>query len=179
LFLGGARSGKSTQAEQLAAEIGGDNVLYVATAQALDDEMFDRIARHQAARPQNWQTLEAPTGLAAALKETWKSQRVILLDCITLLVTNLLPSGVGFEQVSVQVGEYEQRVMAEIEALLDFLQPLEVDVLIVSNEVGMGLVPPYELGRAYRDILGRANRTLAARADQVTFMVAGIPMEIK
>lgn len=179
LFLGGARSGKSSLAEKIAAEEGGDDVLYLATAEAGDEEMADRIARHQAARPETWRTLEAPTGVGPALKRAWQGEKVILLDCITLLVTNLLPGGVGFEQVSVQVEEYERVVMAEIEALLEAADEIDAHFLVVSNEVGMGLVPPYELGRAYRDILGRVNRVLAEAADQVFFLVAGIPMQIK
>ena len=179
LFLGGARSGKSSLAEKIAAEEGGDAVLYVATAEAGDEEMADRIARHQAARPESWRTLETPTGDGPAIKQAWQGEAVVLLDCITLLVTNLLPGGVGFEQVAVQVEEYERVVLAEIEALLEVVGETEAHFLVVSNEVGMGLVPPYELGRAYRDILGRANRVLAEAADEVFFLVAGIPMQIK
>ena len=179
LFLGGARSGKSSLAEKIAAEEGGDAVLYLATAQAGDEEMADRIARHQAARPDSWRTLEAPTGVGSALKQAWHGEKVVLLDCITLLVNNLLPSGVGLEQVSVQVEEYERVVIAEIDALLEAMAEVDARFLVVSNEVGMGLVPPYELGRAYRDILGRANRLLAETADEVFFLVAGIPMQVK
>ena len=179
LLLGGARSGKSSLAEKIAAEEGGDAVLYVATAEAGDEEMADRIARHQAARPENWRTLETPTGVGQAVKQAWQGEAVVLLDCITLLVNNLLPSGVGFEQVSVQVEEYERVVIAEIDALLEAAGEIEAHFLVVSNEVGMGLVPPYELGRAYRDILGRANRILAEAADEVFFLVAGIPMKVK
>ncbi len=179
LFLGGARSGKSSLAEKIAAEAGGDAVLYVATAEAGDAEMADRIARHQAARPGSWRTLETPFGVGPAIGETWQGEAVVLLDCITLLVNNLLPGGKGFEQVSVQVEEYERLVMAEIEALLEAVEQIEAHFLVVSNEVGMGLVPPYELGRAYRDILGRANRALAEAADEVFFLIAGIPIQIK
>ena len=179
LFLGGARSGKSSLAEKIAAEEGGDAVLYVATAEAGDEEMVDRIARHRAARPESWRTLETPTGVGPAIKHSWQGETIVLLDCITLLVNNLLPGGVGFEQVSVQVEEYERVVIAEIEALLEAAGEIEAHFLVVSNEVGMGLVPPYELGRAYRDILGRANRILAETADEVFFLVAGIPMKIK
>ncbi len=98
---------------------------------------------------------------------------------MTLLVSNLLPSGEGFEQVEVQVKEYEQLVMDEVENLLKFIAESSALVLVVSNEVGMGLVPPYELGRAYRDILGRVNKTLASIADEVLFLVAGLPLKLK
>lgn len=179
LLLGGARSGKSSYAEEMAAEVGGDSVLYLATAEAKDEEMAERIARHRDSRPETWRTVEAPRGTAAALREAWQGEKVILLDCITLLVTNLLPGGEGFEQVSVQVEEYERVVLEEVEALIEFIADTDALTLVVSNEVGMGLVPPYELGRAYRDILGRANKTLAQAADQVFFLVAGIPMQVK
>ena len=179
LFLGGARSGKSSLAEQMAQEIGGDSVLYVATAQALDEEMVDRIEKHQASRPQTWGTLEEPRHVTAALRSDYQDEKVIMLDCMTLLVTNLLPSGEGFEQVEVDVNEYERVVMDEVGNLLEFIEETNVTFLLVSNEVGMGLVPAYELGRAYRDILGRVNKTLAAAAKEVHFLVAGIPMRIK
>lgn len=179
LLLGGARSGKSSYAEETASQVGGDSVLYLATAQAWDEEMADRIARHQAARPQTWRTVEAPHDVAAALNANWQGEQVVLLDCITMLVNNLLPSGEGFEQVQVQVEEYESIVMAEMDALIQLISETEAHFLLVSNEVGMGLVPPYELGRAYRDILGRVNKTLAQAADQVMLLVAGIPVKIK
>ncbi|MGD2027190.1 MAG: bifunctional adenosylcobinamide kinase/adenosylcobinamide-phosphate guanylyltransferase [Anaerolineales bacterium] len=178
LLLGGARSGKSSYAEEMAAACS-DSVLYLATAEAKDEEMAERIARHRESRPQTWRTLEAPRGAAAALKEAWQGEKVILLDCITLLVTNLLPSGEGFEQVAVQVEEYEHLVLEEVEALIEFIAGTDALTLVVSNEVGMGLVPPYELGRAYRDILGRANKALAQAADRVLLLVAGIPMQVK
>ncbi|HKJ26492.1 MAG TPA: bifunctional adenosylcobinamide kinase/adenosylcobinamide-phosphate guanylyltransferase [Anaerolineales bacterium] len=179
LFLGGARSGKSSLAERMAQDMGGDSVLYVATAEARDDEMVDRIEKHQVSRPAAWRTLEEPRQVTAALRENYQGEKVIMLDCMTLLVTNLLPSGVGFEQVEVDVDEYERVVMEEIEDLLDFIRETDVTFLLVSNEVGLGLVPAYELGRAYRDILGRVNKVLAEAAAKVHFMVAGIPMQIK
>lgn len=179
VFLGGARSGKSSHAEEIAAAVGGDSVLYVATAEARDEEMVDRIAKHKASRPKSWATLEEPHKVAAALREKYQGEKVVLLDCMTLLVTNLMPSGEGFEQVEVDVEAYEQVVMDEVDALLSFIEVHDLTFLLVSNEVGMGLVPAYALGRAYRDILGRANKMLAEAADQVFFLVAGIPMQVK
>lgn len=179
LFLGGARSGKSSCAESMAHELGGESVLYVATAEARDEEMVDRIAKHQAARLEAWGTLEEPRNVTAALRTTYNGEKVVMLDCMTLLVTNLMPSAVGFEQVEVDVEEYERVVMEEVENLLAFIGETDVVFLLVSNEVGMGLVPAYELGRAYRDILGRVNKTLAAAAEEVHFLVAGIPMRVK
>jgi adenosylcobinamide kinase/adenosylcobinamide-phosphate guanylyltransferase len=172
LILGGARSGKSSYAEDLARE-SNKPVLYIATATAFDDEMRERIEHHKAARPSDWQTLEAPMNIAATLGDT-KSD-VALLDCITLLINNILfslPEDTPFEVVM-------QKVKDEIEALISIQERIGGEWIIVSNEVGLGLVPPYPLGRVYRDALGRANQMLARAADHVVFMVAGIPTKIK
>lgn len=174
LILGGARSGKSSYAQQLARERGGDQVLFVATAQALDGEMAARIQAHRRERPSAWRTLEAPrhTGDAIARAEP---SAVVLVDCLTLLVSNAvlaLPESAGAK-------EAEGAALAEVEELLATFKSSKANWIVISNEVGMGLVPPYPVGRAYRDALGRANQCLAAEADQVLFMVAGIPMKVK
>ncbi len=171
LILGGARSGKSSYAEKLAAELS-PRVLYVATAEAGDAEMVQRIQAHRLARPAGWQTLEAPTGVAAALKA--HRPEVILLDCLTLLVSNLI---LALE--AEPPAEVEAAVLAEVEALIAVRAELAAPMIIVSNEVGLGLVPPYPLGRVYRDALGRANARLAAAADRVLLMVAGLPLALK
>ena len=176
LILGGARSGKSACAEKLALEHSG-SVTYVATAQALDEEMAARIAQHQRDRPGGWQTREIPTGVGAALTADPPQTDVILVDCLTLLVSNLLMQTTDHE------GEVDEkgaagRVESEIEGLLEAIQSIPAVWIMVSNEVGLGLVPPYPLGRAYRDLLGRVNQRLAAQAEQVIFMVAGIPMRL-
>jgi adenosylcobinamide kinase/adenosylcobinamide-phosphate guanylyltransferase len=173
LILGGARSGKSTYAERLAAETG-DEVLFVATAQALDDEMRERITAHRAARPLTWRTLEAPQGVAQAIR-TAEPAPTILLDCITLLVSNTVLA-FGEEPPNEQA---EQAVMHEIGGLLDVWREVGGRWIVISNEVGMGVVPPYKLGRVYRDVLGRANQTLAREASRVVLMVAGLPWELK
>lgn len=173
LILGGARSGKSTYAEDLAREAN-KPVLFIATATAFDDEMRERIHNHQNSRPSNWQTLEAPTNIAAALEnKTWDG--VIILDCITLLMNNILlplPEDVPFDV-------FMQKTKDEIDSLLAAQTKVGGDWLVISNEVGLGLVPPYPLGRIYRDALGRANQMLARAADRVVFMVAGIPLTVK
>ncbi|HFQ95842.1 MAG TPA: bifunctional adenosylcobinamide kinase/adenosylcobinamide-phosphate guanylyltransferase [Anaerolineae bacterium] len=174
LILGGARSGKSTHAETLARQLGGDDVLYLATAQALDQEMADRIANHRAQRPAAWRTLEAPLHPGRALRAQRPRASVILVDCITLLVSNLL---LAHEHAGME--EIERIVMAEIDDLLAAARDLDAQLILVSNEVGMGLVPDNALGRAYRDLLGRANQRLAAAADRVIFMVAGLPLMVK
>ena len=176
LILGGARSGKSRHAEALAARLG-ERVLYVATAEAGDEEMRARIAAHRARRPPEWETLEAPLGVGAALlaHPTAAHADVILLDCLTLLVSNILLAG-GEEEPDAEA--VWPRVQAEVEGLLAAHRRLPGHLLIVSNEVGMGLVPPYPLGRTYRDCLGQANQVLARAAERVILMIAGIPMKV-
>jgi len=173
LILGGARSGKSDYAEKLAAQSAG-SVLYIATAEAGDEEMAARIAAHRRARPADWPTLEAPRDLAAALATITEPPQVMLLDCLTLLVSNILLARENEAQQDI-----EQAVYAEIEALLAARRQFGAALLVVSNEVGLGLVPSYSLGRLYRDVLGRANQYLAAQADRVLFMVAGLPLAVK
>ncbi len=175
LILGGARSGKSAHAEKLALELAGPDVLYIATAQAFDDEMRERIAAHRAGRPTGWRTLEAPSLVAAPLSEAIGPARAVLLDCLTLLASNaLLALG---DEPSARAAE--AAVDAEVSALLAAYHAGSATWIVVSNEVGLGLVPPYPLGRAYRDALGRANQRLAAAADRVLFMVAGLPLAVK
>jgi adenosylcobinamide kinase/adenosylcobinamide-phosphate guanylyltransferase len=194
LILGGARSGKSSYAEKQAKELGGDNVLYVATSETKDEEMQQRVEKHRSERPSVWVTVEAPRNVAqalrraqdTALRQEGSGTKVILLDCITFLVANHLLDAAGpeddpFDGPSSDPfdAQIESDVVAEVEALIAYLEETDVQMLVVSNEVGLGVVPPYELGRAYRDILGRANQILARHADEVQLLVAGIPMQIK
>lgn len=186
LILGGARSGKSSFAEKRAEELGGESVLYMATSETKDEEMLQRVEKHRAGRPPAWETLEAPRNVAQALRQGGSAAKVILLDCITFLVANHLleaagPEGDPFDEPSADPfdAKIEADVVAEVEALVAYVQETEVELLVVSNEVGLGVVPPYELGRAYRDILGRANQILARHADEVFLLVAGIPMQVK
>lgn len=186
MILGGARSGKSTFAEQKAKELGGESVLYVATSETKDEEMQQRVEKHRAERPSAWGTLEAPRNVAQALRQGRSAAQVILVDCMTFLVANHLmdaaaPEGDPFDDPRADPfdASIEAEVVAEVEALVAYVQASDVEMLVVSNEVGLGVVPPYELGRAYRDILGRANQILARHADEVHLLVAGIPMRIK
>lgn len=186
LILGGARSGKSTFAEQRAKELGGKNVLYVATSESKDEEMQQRVTKHRAERPSGWGTLEATRNVAQALRRERRTAKVILLDCITFLVANHLmdaaaPRDDPFDELRGDPfdPQIEADVVTEVEALITYVQESDLEVLVVSNEVGLGVVPPYELGRAYRDILGRANQILARHADEVQLLVAGIPMKVK
>jgi len=177
LILGGARSGKSDYAQQMAETIGGSAVLFVATAEANDPEMERRIADHQLARPAHWQTLETPRGVGQAILDVVQKQEgidTVLIDCITVLASNLL-----MDADDLFTDAIEQSVMEEVQDIIACAEQLSVPVIIVSNEVGWGLVPPYPLGRAYRDLLGRANQTLARAADRVVLLVAGIPQTLK
>lgn len=181
LLLGGARSGKSTYAERLAAQFG-DRVLYVATAQAGDEEMPARIATHRQTRPTIWRTIEAPTGVGEAVRAALASGAVdaVLLDCLTLLVSNVILQGVVEEDLDRVDGvAAQEQVEVELDGLLDVFRAGDVPWIVVSNEVGCGLVPPYPLGRVYRDLLGWANQRLAAEANQVYLMVVGLPLNIK
>ncbi len=174
LILGGARSGKSTYAQELAAKIGG-RVIYAATAEVGDDEMRERIAAHQAERPENWRTVEAPMQVGTALMSEVGIADVILLDCVTLLASNVLLSLPEFATLD----EVQRQMDGEIDGLLAAFEQGKADWIIVSNEVGLGLVPAYPLGRTYRDVLGRVNQRLALVADEVLFMVAGLPLKVK
>jgi adenosylcobinamide kinase/adenosylcobinamide-phosphate guanylyltransferase len=172
--LGGARSGKSNQAQNLAAEIGG-HVALIATAQALDDEMAARIQNHKALRPKEWTTLELPTRVGHQLMSRSIKADVIIVDCLTLLVSNLLVMNSNSDG-SMDEQSAARSVEEEISDLLEAITALKSVWIIVSNEVGMGLVPPNPMGRLYRDLLGRSNQRIASCADQVILMIAGIPM---
>jgi adenosylcobinamide kinase/adenosylcobinamide-phosphate guanylyltransferase len=172
LILGGARSGKSAYGERLAQSSGGE-VLFIATAQAFDEEMAARIRRHQASRPSHWRTIEAPTNVAAAMGR--EPAAVILLDCVTLLVSNIiLQLGDDLEETAAQTA-----VNTELDALLEKVAACEGHWILISNEVGLGIVPDNRLARLYRDVLGRANQRLAAAATKVILMVAGQPVVVK
>lgn len=166
LILGGMRSGKSRLAEQHAQE-SNLPVTYLATATAQDDEMRQRIAHHQAQRPDRWQLVEEPIALAGALQRHAAEDRCVLVDCLTLWLTNLLCL------------DDEPRLRGEIDALLQVLPELPGTVILVSNETGMGVVPLGELTRRYCDEAGRLHQAVAARCDKVILTVAGLPLVVK
>ena len=170
LILGGARSGKSACAEDLARQ--GERTLFVATAEALDDDMKRRIEKHRACRPAAWDTLEEPLDPVAAIPSALAGHDTLLIDCLTLWVSNLL----------LQPGhdaDAETEILARAGALLDLYDRTEARWILVSNEVGLGVAPATELGRNYRDVLGRVNQLFASRADKVYLMVAGLPVDLK
>ena len=171
-ILGGARSGKSRFAQELAAKLG-KRVLFVATGEPLDEEMNARIEVHKRSRPHTWKTLEAPTNVAKAMKGKIGDAEVVIVDCLTLLVSNLM----GTEDIDAET--LEKKVTAELEDLVAFMRTTKAYFIIVSNEVGLGLVSPYPAGRIYRDALGMANQMLAKNADEVYLMVAGIAIPLK
>ena len=174
LILGGARSGKSSHAQHLAEETG-KSVTFLATAQALDDEMSARIQKHRGERPAHWTTLEVPIDITTHIQQI--QSNIVILDCVTLLVSNLLMQFVQNDLVD--EAPFMSSVQKEMNELLAALKNTDQHWIIISNEVGLGLVPEYQMGRAYRDGLGWANQTLARAADQAIFMVAGIPMVVK
>ena len=166
LILGGARSGKSRLAEKLAAD-SGLAVTYIATSQALDGEMSSRIRLHRERRPAEWALIEEPIELARVLRESANAERCLLVDCLTLWLTNLL------------MLEDDARLLAEREALLDCLSGLPGRIILVSNESGLGVVPMGELTRRYVDEAGWLHQAIAERCQRVVFTVAGLPMLLK
>ncbi|GCF10122.1 bifunctional adenosylcobinamide kinase/adenosylcobinamide-phosphate guanylyltransferase [Dictyobacter arantiisoli] len=183
LILGGARSGKSTFAERLALE-SERRVAFIATATASDDDMRDRIARHQAARPAHWQTIEEPLHLATAVRQAAEHADVILLDCLTVWLSNWLfaqhDSDAPFDEQMISAGYYDAALqeIAELLQVASTFAPGKT-LLCVSNEVGLGIVPAYALGRVYRDVLGLVNQRVATAAARVYLMVAGLGVDIK
>jgi adenosylcobinamide kinase/adenosylcobinamide-phosphate guanylyltransferase len=163
LILGGARSGKSRYAERLISEYAAPWI-YIATAEAQDDEMRMRIAEHRARRDRRWHTIEAPHALADAVRDA-PAERPLLVDCLTLWLSNRLLVDADIEQ--------------ETGTLVGTLAARTAPTIAVSNEVGLGIVPDNALARRFRDAAGTANQMLAARADRVDFIAAGLPLRLK
>jgi adenosylcobinamide kinase / adenosylcobinamide-phosphate guanylyltransferase len=178
LVLGGARSGKSALAERLARD-SGKEVVYLATSHAGDTEMDARIAHHRARRPSAWRTVEEPTALAQTLRALCAPERIVLVDCLTLWLTNLMFSA---RQDYPEIGPIDLPPLfaEECAALLEWLErPPAGDVIFVSNEVGMGIVPYGAVSRAFVDEAGRLHQDVAARCDRVLFVAAGLPLALK
>ncbi len=171
LVTGGARSGKSRYAEEF-VESFGNEVSYVATLEAGDEEMGRRVERHKSRRPRSWRTVEAPLGVAEAIAGS--EEQVVLLDCLSGWVSNLLLAHEEWGEEAVL-----DAVLGATDELLDAVRESEKTVVVVTNEVGSGVVPEYRLGRWYRDVLGLANQRVAAEADAVCLMAVGIPLVLK
>lgn len=177
LFVtGGARSGKSTFAEHLARHSGAA-VFYLATMEAGDDELRDRIQRHQSRRPESWTTIEEPLEIGAALAAT-PSDVCVLIDCVSLWVTNRLMA-LGTDEPDLDaIAALEAALDVEVDALIAAARAREGTTIAVTNEVGTGIVPPYPLGRVYRDVLGRVNQRISRAADRAWLLVSGRALEL-
>lgn len=179
--IGGARSGKSTFAQNLAEKLDKTTV-YIATAHNKDGEMTERILKHQESRPTTWKTVEAPYDLATAIRESGSEVEVIVVDCVTLFLSNLLLSGLGdlgTEDDPQLPPHLEQDLLVSVKEVVRAAQDVSALVIFVSNEVGWGIVPLYHSARVYRDVVGRTNQLLAAASSKVFHVQAGIPIELK
>ncbi len=181
LVTGGARSGKSSFAETKAAELS-EKVLYIATCESSDAEMAERIKKHQAMRPKSWKTLEKFENFNTLEQETdFLSAKVILLDCLSLLLNNKM----FYKKLDFDAGEFqryaafEEEVLNEVRTLMEICHRNNKPLIIVTNEIGMGLVPASASSRYYRDMLGRTNKLAASLSDQVYLLISGIPIKIK
>ena len=174
LLLGGARAGKSTYAMRRAQDgkrASADEICFIATAQALDEDMTKRIARHRAERPAHWRTIEEPYQIDEALRQASEA-RIVIVDCLTLFVSNWL---MRHEDEH----ECEQFVRRITRNFLAIARDRQQTIICVSNEVGLGVVPDTNLGRVFRDLLGRVNQEFAAAADEVYLLIAGLPLQLK
>lgn len=181
LVTGGARSGKSSYAENIIRELKGE-VVYVATSIPFDDEMRDRVKKHRERRPESWNTHEGYKNLEAIFEEGKPKYSGILLDCVTIMITNLMfeKSPEGIDNLSQQdINSIEREIMLEIEKFLNAAEKSSAKLVMVTNEVGDGIVPENKLSRIFRDIAGRVNQYIASRCNEVYLVVCGIPVKIK
>jgi len=180
LILGGARSGKSQLAQRLATR-SGRPVLFVATLEPLDEEVAARIESHRASRPDTWRVIEAPRDAPDALARHARPGDFVLFDCMTVWIANEILARIGDADAvplaTIVAASHE--ILAQVDRLLDWCGRFDGEVAIVSNEVGMSVVPPYRLGRVFRDVAGEANKRVAARADRAYLAVAGLALELK
>lgn len=178
LIIGGARSGKSDYAQELAISLP-QPVLFVATAEAGDDEMRQRIEAHRKKRPAAWKTLEAPVSVGDRIRDEIESIPTVIIDCITLLVNNVFNKHSGPDGELTGSDLIESDITTEIGSLIECMNEVNASFIVVTNELGQGLVPASSMSRLYRDMLGKANRILAQNMDEVYMMVAGLPLKIK
>lgn len=177
---GGARSGKSIFAEKMCKDLS-DKVAYIATSEIFDEEMRDRVKKHKAQRPKSWDTYEAYKDLDEIVRSISENNDTALLDCLTVMVNNLMfHSNIDIETASFDdIDKLEQSIDAEITKLIGAAVSQDINLVIVSNEIGMGIVPENKLSRIYRDIIGRSNQKCAAMSDEAYFVVSGIAVKIK
>lgn len=180
LITGGARSGKSSFAEKIALDLN-IRTTYVATSIPFDDEMKERVRLHKERRPSTWNTVEAYKDLDKALHKVIDETDIVLLDCITVMITNLMMDSISdWDNISVEdTRKVEKLVIDELDKLINYFEELDKILIIVTNEVGLGIVPMYPSARLFRDMAGRANQKLASIADEVHMCVSGIPLKIK
>lgn len=180
LITGGARSGKSTFAEK-EVRLQNKKTAYLATAIAFDESMKARISKHIEQRPSTWTTFEKPTGAHEIIHEISKEHSVMLLDCITVLMTNtLFMDEHDWDTIDEDtINEVEKRVLDDIKLLIDNLKQTELTAYLVTNEVGSGIVPENRLARIFRDMAGRINQYLASEADTVYVVISGMPLKLK
>lgn len=179
-ITGGAKSGKSKFAEKLAMKK--KKRIYLATSIPFDIEMKNRVQRHKMQRGENWDTIEAYKNLDIILEKASSDKEVILLDCLTNMITNIMiiDRDVDWENISdITLEDIEKEVLDEVKKIIKFSKKFPGDIIIVSNEVGMGLVPEYPLGRYFRDIAGAMNQIIAEESEEAYLVISGIPMKIK
>ncbi len=174
-ILGGARSGKSRYALELAKGCRGQ-IVYLATSVPLDEEMRRRMEEHRRRRPKSWRTVEEPLRVVSVLKRLDKSAELVILDCLTIFISNLLLHYQGEEKAT---GKLEEKVIGEISRTISTIRKIHPKIIIVSNEVGMGIVPETSLGRSFRDLAGKVNQIVAEAAKEVFLLVAGLPTKLK
>jgi len=174
LVSGGARSGKSSFAEKYAWSKKRDDVIYLATSVIIDKEMEERVRRHRVDRPKSWETVEEAYQLSEVFSQL-EDNSFVLIDCITVYISNLI---LEYDKEK-NLDEAESEILLEIKKIINIARDKNIDLLIVTNELGQGLVPEYKLGRVYRDIVGRVNQLIASNANEVYLTVAGLPVELK
>ena len=180
LVTGGARSGKSSFAESLCKNQN-NRIAYIATSIAFDDEMKNRVKKHQESRPKEWKTYEIYKDIYSIIDEIGEKHDTVIMDCVTLMVNNLMFTyGIDVDKAtSKELDELENYIRDQIEKLLDAVKKTNLYFVIVSNEIGMGIVPANKLSRIYSDFVGRANQLIGTYSDEVYFVVSGIPMKVK
>lgn len=180
LVTGGARSGKSSFAESLCIEQN-NKTAYIATSVAFDDEMKNRVKKHQESRPKNWKTYEIYKDIYSIVEELNKNHDTVIMDCVTLMVNNLMfTHGIEVDEAtSEELNELENYIREQITKLLEAVKKTNLYFVIVTNEIGMGIVPENKLSRIYGDFVGRANQLISSYSNEVYFVVSGIPMKVK